>query len=153
MNFEPLKPGSLSSALLGFGEPIELPSSPKENDSIYSKGIHKGRALDISIKYDLMMIIISAIIFVTIISMYDVIRNIIGSYFAKKALFNPIVAHNINDINSTLIANRKTLMSSIIFASMCVIISLISVYFMINKIKSLKREKTKRLQYNHKLFR
>ena len=71
-------------------------------------------------KYTILIIIISAIIFVTVVAAYDVIKTIIANYYAREALINPKSHNSKNDINRTIIANQNALIAAIVFSLVCV---------------------------------
>jgi len=48
----------------------------------------------------------SAIIFVTVIPMYDVVRNLINYYYAKNALADKTIQNDTKSIKNTLIVNK-----------------------------------------------
>ena len=64
------------------------------------------------------------------VSIYDVLRNMINNYYAKKALENPKAKNTKQDIISTEIANKEGLTASIIFSLICIIIAVIFVRIM-----------------------
>ena len=88
--------------------------------SLFVKKIH-GLEKSPSNKYTLIIVFISAIIFVTVISIYDVVRNIINYYYAKKVLTDKTINNDPKSITNTMTVNKNTLISSIIFSSFCII--------------------------------
>jgi len=130
MSFQPLSEG-LSSSLLGVADPVKFVDPVR-----YEGRIHAPFPSEPTIKYTLLIIIISAIIFVTALSVYDVVRNLINNYFAKQALLNPVSNNTKEDIDRTLIANRGGLISSSIFSVFCIILAIILIPILISLIKN-----------------
>lgn len=140
-SFIPFSRDGLGVSLFGTADPAKF-SDPFRADvdfdqSIYSRGLHgpTRRTKDSSIKYTIFIIIISAIIFVTAVSIYDVFRNLINSYFAKLALQDPKSHNKPEDIERSIIANRDSLISSVFFAGFCLIIALIFVPLLLQLLK------------------
>ena len=77
------------------------------------------KRVDSSDQNTIFIVILSGIILVTIISIYDVIRTYIDNYHAQRTVNNPQFRGDQEDINNTLIANRESLNSSIVFSLMC----------------------------------
>jgi|SRR6516164_2747274 hypothetical protein len=71
------------------------------------------------------IIILSAILFVTIVALYDVIRVLITNYYASIALLDPKSHNTLKDIDKTIVANNDRLQATFIFALICLIIALI----------------------------
>lgn len=132
MSFHPLNPG-IDQSLLGVGANPDLIDTTKFIEKDYVERAHylgkEGGSNNNNATRIILTIIISAIIFVTIVSIFDVFRNAINNYYAKKALLDPKSGNTQQEIDSTLIANHEGLISSIIFAVLCVIISIIVIYF------------------------
>jgi hypothetical protein len=133
MFFRPLKFESDKSALLGAADAIKFVDVYRDDidRSLYEKRIHSPEEKRASMKYTIIVIIISAIIFVTIISIYDIFRNIISNHYAEIALEDPNADNKSHDIKSTLIANRNALTSSIMFSLFCIITGTITIYILI----------------------
>lgn len=106
----------LYESLIDINDPMKLDDG---RATIYEKSLHDERIPgddnnnDTNFKHRVMMIIITAIVFVAI---FDVIRNFISNYYAKKSLYDPKSNNSQENINRSLIANRET------FVSSCVII-------------------------------
>lgn len=130
MSFHPLSPGT-GQALLGASQAFQS----SDDDSLFERRISGPKQRVRSTKGTLIIVIISAIIFVTIVAIYDVIRNAINNYYAKIALINPIAGNTAQNINSTVIANKQALISSIVFAIFCVILAAVLVPIMATRIK------------------
>lgn len=137
MSFTPLAPG-LSQSLLGAGNTVGLSKATfNQNDTLYADHIHgPARRNETSDEHNsknngvMILIIISAIIFVTIVSIYDVIRNAFNNYYAAKALEDPRANNAEADINRTLIANYQALIASIVFCGFCIFTGLILLYIL-----------------------
>ncbi len=72
-------------------------------------------------------IVISAIIFLTIIAIYNVINTAIDNYYSNIALNDPNSNNTQEEIDRTNIANYYGLISTIVYALVCLIISIILV--------------------------
>ena len=72
-------------------------------------------------------IIISAIIFLTIIAIYNVINTAIDNYYSNIALNDPNSNNTQEEIDRTNIANYYELISTIVYAFVCLIIAIILV--------------------------
>jgi len=113
--------GGLSSALSGVVEPTKFVRS---ND-LYGRHIHGGTDKTQTIKYTVMIVIVSAIIFVGVISIYDVIRNMVNGYYANRALEDPNSHNTKEEIERTKIANRNLLYASIVFAGIVIVLAIV----------------------------
>jgi ABC-type Fe3+ transport system permease subunit len=114
-SFQPLR-GGTASALLGTGG---------VRDDLYSRRIHGPEEQETGALFTIGVIVLSAIIFVTVVAIYDVIRNLINNYYSALALRDPRSGNSAQDIESALIANYNTLVSSAVFALVCIILALI----------------------------
>jgi len=85
----------------------------------------------------LIMIFVSAVIFVTMVAIFEVLKNAINNYYAEIALNDPDVNNTPEDILTTTTANRYGLISSFVFAVICVIIAIIVLYIFIKHQKSM----------------
>lgn len=72
-----------------------------------------------------LIILISAIIFVTVISIYEIIRTTLNYYFSASALHDENSHNAQDDIERTMIADYNQLLSTIAFAGICIIIAII----------------------------
>jgi hypothetical protein len=129
MAFHTLSPGT-GQALLGASQGVQF-----DDDSLFDRRISGPRQTVRSTKGTLIIVIISAIIFVTIVAIYDVIRNSINNYYAKIALTNTQAQNTTQYINSNLIANTQALISSIVFAIVCIITAIIFIPVLVIGIK------------------
>jgi hypothetical protein len=118
MSFQPLAPG-INQSLLGVARPRDL-------RTLTERRLSGGKKSGVVIA-----VIVSAIIFVTVISIYDVIRNLFNAYYTKIALEDPRSQNTPQQINSTNIANKQALYASIAFSAFCIITSIILVYLLI----------------------
>ncbi len=108
---------------------IEDYVSVREN-AYYSRHIHG--PTESNNKRTILIVIISAIIFVTMISIYDIFRNIITNYYAREALENPNSHNSEEDIERALIANKENLNASIVFSIFCIVMAIILIVIIYN---------------------
>ena len=120
MSFVPLSETNIATSLFGVGAQPRI-----IDESLYEKRIHGPSERQGGNIHLLLVIIISAIIFVTVVSIYDVIRSALNSYYSNKALTDPNSHNSQEDINRTNIADFNSLMSTIVFASICIVIAII----------------------------
>lgn len=104
---------------------------PENSDESCEKGIRTSTNQSNEILDTIIAVFISAFIFVTLISIYDVIRNAINNYYASITLNDPRTNNKPQDILNTEIANEKGLISSAVFAIFCMISSIILISFLI----------------------
>lgn len=153
MSFTPISSG-LSTALSGAIEPtkfLDITRSDIRSDSgdkiiirnenvrsdvLENRHIHgPSERKEDKIRYTIIIVMISAIIFVTTVSIYDVIRNALNTYYANLALTDPN-SHNTNeDIERTKIANQNQLWSSMVFSAICIFSAIILILILIYMIK------------------
>jgi len=136
MNFIPMRSKKLIESLTGAIDPVQFSDFSDGADLIVKERIgdllygkrHDG-PYDSKNKLQSMVAttIINAIIFVTVIATYDVIRNLVNNYYAKIALHYNEDKDDISQeqINRSIIANRETLISSGVFALICIILFVI----------------------------
>lgn len=132
-NFQPIS-GGLSSALLGVADPIKFVDTERieTKDSLYARRrVEKTSNDRSSLRYTILLIIITAIIFITIVAIYDVIRNGITNYYARLALENKCSFNTSENISRTLIANEKSFQSSVVFACLAIVLAVILVILII----------------------
>lgn len=129
MAFHPLQPG-FSQSLLGTGDLAKFVDVGEREDTLYGKRIRTSERIGKN-KNTVIIITISAIIFVTVVSIYDVIRNAINNYYATIALNDPNANNSQDDINSTIIGNRQGLIASFVFAIFCILVATILVYILL----------------------
>jgi len=134
MAFTPIS-GGLSTALSGAIEPTKFLDirdiRDVRSEDIYSKRIHEPTDRTKSIKYTILIVIISAIIFVTVIAIYDVIRSIIDNHYAHLALIDKNSHNTPEDIERTQIANENALWAHIVFASICIVSAIILICLLV----------------------
>lgn len=139
MSFTPLT-GGISTALSGAVEPgkfFDVRNEDVRNDirseDLYAKHIHnRDQSSTKNITKTIIVIIISAIIFVTVISLYDILRNGLNNYYANIALHDPNSHNTPEDIERTEIANQNQLWSSIIFSLICVASAVIIIIILVH---------------------
>lgn len=124
-SFTPLQ-GGFEQSLVGAAVPGKFVNVTKQNARMAPRRRDTGDGSS-----NIILVIITAILFVMIISIYDVIRNIINNYYADRALRDPVAANDPQDIESTLIGNREGLTASIVFAVFCVITGIPLIYILL----------------------
>jgi hypothetical protein len=129
MSFQPLKEGNISTSLLGTADPGKFVDASRED--LFDRRINSPEDKLSNIRRTLIIIIISAIIFVTVISIYDVIKLLITNYFARQALVDPKSQNKREDIERTIISNQDSLKSSIWFSLFCLITGIILIWILI----------------------
>ena len=82
MSFQPITPG-FGQSLLGIASNDLLIGRQPSRD-VYSKRLTGPKNSNI-----ILNVIITAIIFVSIVSVYDILRSSINNYYAKRALIDP----------------------------------------------------------------
>lgn len=138
MSFHPLSPG-ISQSLLGVGANPDLLDSSRYINRDYIDRSHYLSEGKVPSGYTklILTVIISAIVFVTIVAIYDVLRNAINNKYAKIALEDPAAQNTQESINSTEIANQQALISSIVFAILCILSAIVLVYIIVQYLKSI----------------
>ena len=127
MSFTPISTGQLSESLLGTGASLTaLDAARFEDIEAHRPHIEQTRGGGNT----LTIIIISALIFITLVALFDVFHGTISNYFARRALFNPNSFNRPHDISRTLVSNREGLKSDIMFAIFCLIIVPILIYLL-----------------------
>lgn len=137
MSFTPLS-GGTSTALIGAIEPTKFISIRASDDvyqndpnELYARRVHRPLDRTENMKYTIVIVMISALIFVTVIAIYDVIRNAINNYYANIALLDPNSHNDPDDIERTQIANNNELWSSMVFAAVCLVSAIILIILLI----------------------
>jgi hypothetical protein len=127
MSFLPLTGSTVNSATIGVGaQPKILEEKLIERDRLYERRLHEPEERDNN-KHLIVIIIISAIIFVTVIAVYDVIKGALNNYFSNLALIDPNSKNTEEDINRTNIADYYALMATIIFTIVAIIFAIIAI--------------------------
>src|SRR5581483_11434818 len=105
----------------------------RDRETLEERRIHgsQERSQSSAVFYTIVIVIISAILFVTVIAIYDVARNAISNYYAAQALRNPDSHNTPTEIEAALIANQQALIASGVFAAVCVLLALIIVPLLI----------------------
>jgi len=135
MSFTPIS-GGLSTALSGSVEPVKFLDvndldtgvdvrSDVSPGELYFRRMHGSANINQTTQYTIILIIVSAIIFVTVVSLYDIIRTGMNTYFANRALTDPNSHDTAEDIERTMIANMNALWSSIAFAFIALALAVI----------------------------
>lgn len=122
-----LSSNKLGESLIGIADPVKFtdPLRVEASDYIYERIHGTPHAHGKTIKYSIIMILISAILFVTIISMYDVLRNIITYHYTEKNLKDLHNKLSQESIELSTTTNNYTLISSIIFSITSIILAII----------------------------
>jgi hypothetical protein len=133
MSFQPLKEGTISSALFGAADPSKFVDVSRDDVSknMYKRHIHGSSEKKVNIGYTLIIIVISAIIFVTAVSIYDVFRSLITNYFAEMSLKDPNAQNKKEEIERTIIANKDSLKANFWFSLFCIFTGSILIYILI----------------------
>jgi len=121
MSFVPLN-GGFSESLLGVGT-TNLIDTAKFNE----KGLEDLHPEKNGLTNSILLVVISAIIFVTVVSFYDVLRTFINATFAKIALEDPRAKNTEQDIISTEIANKEAVISSLTFFAFSLLLGILIV--------------------------
>ena len=133
MSYQPLQEGTISTALFGIADPAKFtdPIRLDVDQSLFKREIHSPEEKQNSIKYTIIIVFISAIIFVTVIAIYDVFKSLITNYFARDALQDPNSHNKREDIERTIISNQDALKSNFWFALFCIITAIILISILI----------------------
>lgn len=142
MSFVPVD-GAFESSLFGVGANEQFIETSEHNahaDSIVRETKNKKNTNTTStttnnVKYTISVVIISALVFITLVAIYDVIRNIINNYYAEKSLKDPNSHNTQEEIDRTTIANNNQLTASIIFALFCIITAVIIIIILVKNLK------------------
>jgi len=120
---------TINNALSGIISPVKFMDIDKLSDETLAgrrmRGVGAKELKGTTLSYTIIIVIISAIIFVTVIACYDIIRALTNNYFASLALENPGSNNTQEDIERVKIANSNQLWSTMAFAGICLGISLI----------------------------
>ena len=143
MTYNPLHPG-FSTSLLGSIDPVRFfdpnriesdqllnPSQYDDSPDLRPKRIHKD-----TVKHTVVIIIISAIIFIAVVAIYEVFRNIINRHYSRQALYDPEAKNNLDDINRTIIVNNNSLQATLVFAFFCLLTAIIFLPILISIISN-----------------
>ena len=87
----------------------------------------------------LVVILITIIIFVAVLSVYDVIKEGIVNRYARRALLDPRSNNSPEDIQRTLIANEESYNAAVHFSIICILIAMIILPFLFYAYISLSR--------------
>ena len=139
MSFHPISSGNLGESLGGTATTIGIRASgllesnirDPRDVSLEERHIHGPAEKRERPVHIVIVIIISAILFVTIVSLYDVLRAWIINYYAEITLKDPISNNTENDIRKTLLANWNSFKAAAFFACMCVVTSAFFIFALI----------------------
>lgn len=73
----------------------------------------------------LLTVVVSAIIFVTVIALYEVIKVAISNYYDNIASMDPNSNYTQEEIERNVTSNYYELLSTVVFAIICLVIALI----------------------------
>jgi len=129
MSFQPIEPG-LRESLFGTAEMSKFNTSLEEEriDKYYRRTSSR-REVSHDLYQTILIVIVTAIIFIIIVSVFDIIKNIITSYYITRSLRDPKANNTPEDIARTEIADTNAILSSVVFAIIAIIIGLIIIYF------------------------
>jgi len=144
MSLNPNSYNGLGTSLFGISssnrvidvEKLNLEDYYKQDRDLIERHIHGPREKGSNIKYQLIIILISAMIFVTAVAIYDIIRNTINYFYSDYSLRQNNGNNTEEEITIFLLANRNTIISSSIFALFCIITSLIFIPLLILLIRN-----------------
>ena len=113
-------------SLFGIANPVidEDPIQEDIDEGLYEREVRGRVPREInSVRRTIIIILVSAVIFVTVVSIYDVFRLFIDNDFARRALFDPR-SHNESDvIDRALVANEGLTQASIFFMFFCLVVA------------------------------
>lgn len=138
MSLQPTSSSGYKNSLLGQDYLYNFKNIPLRNQTLYRRNISADNTDDDnnpktipSNRSIIILSIVGAILFILVVSLFDIVRNWINNYYAEKALRDSASNVSTDDINSTIIANYQSLIASIVFAIFCVIVGVVSVYFLL----------------------
>lgn len=111
----------MGESLLGVGAPRQL----------FERNIYDDASQTKASIHTVILVMISAIVFVVVIAMYDVVRNYIKDYYAKIELEDHRGELPTKDIVEAELANRENLQSSLVFALFCLVTGVILIPLLI----------------------
>lgn len=139
MQFTPMIPGNINESLLGVATDnvnFKMRSADeimrdksRDFDSTRERAhtVHDNESHANEIKRTIIIVIITAILFVTVVSIFDVVHDIVNNYYADLALTDPDSDNTQENIKRSQIANKETLYSSIAFCLFCIVVSVITI--------------------------
>lgn len=121
----------LSTALSGVVEPSKfIDFRDLSSRDLYERRMHgpsnKDKKND-TLKYSIIIVIISAILFVAVISIFDVVRAYFNKIYAKISLNDPNSNNKEEDIVRTTIAINNQFWSTLTFCGFCIVTAVILV--------------------------
>jgi len=133
MSFVPFSSNAnnINESLIGVG--IQ-PKILDDNDLLYSKRLH-GPVRD-NQTHLVLVIVLSAILFVTIVATYDLIKAGINYGFSSASLHDAHSHNTQEDIDRTLTADYYALLAIITFFAVAVVIALITIPILLKYIKN-----------------
>jgi hypothetical protein len=137
--------GGLGTSLLGTSDPVRF-TDPYRFDvdsppSLFGRNVHGSTIVGESrttLRYTLLIIIVSAILFVTIVSTFDVLRNGINYYYSQNIVKDPTLTARTKDI----------LITSGFFSLFCWIIMFIFVHSFFNIVRQHAVQTKKLIELN-----
>jgi len=128
----PTATGNLSETLFGGTEMSKFEQSLEEESTskYYSKRLNR-RDYSYDLYRTVLIVVITAMIFIIIVAFFDVIRNIITSYYISKSIRDPEVDNPPEYIKKTEISDKNAIISSLVFAIIVTVIGLIIIYFLV----------------------
>jgi formate hydrogenlyase subunit 3/multisubunit Na+/H+ antiporter MnhD subunit len=136
MSYIPSNPSTIGiqSSLLGVGAQPKIIDERLDNTQLHGAVASKTS----SNMHVVLIIVLSALIFVTAVALFGVIRGFLDLYFSTLSL-NDKRSHNTQqDIDRTIIADNYALMAIIVFAIICVLLLFLLtplIFYLLDKYK------------------
>jgi len=127
MSLYPLSSFGLNDSLIGVADATKITDSKRNGSKDYSNRRFHELSHGETIRYTIIITCISAILFVTIVSIYDVLHNVINVYYNDLYLNDPHSHISQEDIERTKTSNKNTLIANCIFALICIVSAVIFV--------------------------
>lgn len=132
MSFHPNSPG-FDQSLLGAVDITKFSDQSLPNyDTYYREKIGRSREIGTDVYQTVLIVIITAIIFIIIVSYFDVIRNIINSYYISKSLRDSHADNNEQDIIRTEIGDQNGVAASVVFAAVATVLGLCIIFLIMS---------------------
>lgn len=128
MSFHPITPG-FGQSLLGVANTTTI-INPLGTDifgneiNIYRPAGVIPKPQNISVRTTIIFLLVVALIFIGIVSIYAVVQRLINNYFTERALKNPLSKYQSTDINRTILFNSYFLIGIIILAILAILLAL-----------------------------
>ena len=138
MAFHPITTG-FSSSLLGIASTTTFSTPLGENIFGLLPEIHRPSGIipkrqQLSVRTTIIALLIVGFIFLTILSLYNILLSLILNYFAGSTLKLSALGYNIVDIVRTLIVNRNLFIATIVIALIMIFLTCLFVPYLIQLI-------------------